>query len=78
MAVTAYVNNSGNPLYNAPSDFSPIKNNLKAFLFYLTISLVSLIIDEFMPPQSPLSEVIGTRSVLLILKCSCFFYRYVS
>ena len=53
--------------------FSPTRNNLNADLLALIEFLASLIMVELTAPQSPLSDVIGTNNVLLILNCGYLF-----
>jgi len=64
---------SGSGLDRATDPLSPITNTLKALRSFLTIALISLMILEFVPPQSPLSVVIGTSNVFLTATGDFFF-----
>lgn len=69
---------SGYGLTNAAEPFSPIQTISYFYLSLFTISLISLIVAEFIPPHNPLSVVIGIISILFGSFNSYFEFDQVS
>lgn len=77
MLVMANSKMSGNGLDSANDPLSPTTIILYACLSALTIALTYLIIEEFVPPHSPLSVVKGTNKNFLAEKFCFFLCKYV-
>ena len=68
---------SGSGRARATDPLSPTTKTLYAFLFSLTMFLIYRTMLELVPPQSPLSEVMGTNKDFLTAIGVFFLWRKV-